>query len=127
MSGVLLDTHVALWLVADPGGLGERARSLLSTRPVWVSAVCLWEVAIKHQLGKLTMDADLAAALRGAGARELALNWSHASGYAATFLTHRDPFDRMLVTQARAAGLDFVTADRAILASDLPFVVDARL
>lgn len=126
MSGVLLDTHVALWLVGDPDRLGQRARSLLSTRPVWVSAVSLWEVAIKQQLGKLATDADLAATLRDAGVRELALSWPHAAGYAAATLAHRDPFDRMLVAQARSDSLDLLTADRAILASDLPFVLDAR-
>lgn len=126
MSGVLLDTHVALWLVGDPGRLGERVRSLLSAQPVWVSAVSLWEVAIKQQLGKLSTQADLPVALRDAGVRELAVNWRHAADYASASLAHRDPFDRMLVAQARREQLDFVTADRAILASDLPFVIDAR-
>lgn len=126
MTGVLLDTHVALWLVADPERLGEQTTALLSTQPIWVSAVSLWELAIKQQLGKLSVRADLASALRDSGVGELAMNWQHTGGYTDVELAHRDPFDRLLVAQARSEGLSFMTADRAILAANLPFVSDAR-
>jgi PIN domain nuclease of toxin-antitoxin system len=126
MTGVLLDTHVALWLVADPERLGEQTTALLSAQPSWVSAVSLWELAIKQQLGKLSVKTDVASALRDSGVGELALNWRHTAGYADVELAHRDPFDRLLVAQAHGEGLSFSTADRAILAANLPFVIDAR-
>ena len=126
MTGALLDTHVAVWLVADPDRLGQQTTSLLSAQPAWVSAVSLWELAIKQQLGKLEVKADLPAALRESGVRELAMSWQHTAGYGDVELAHRDPVDRLLLAQARSEGLSFLTADRAILAADLPFVVDAE-
>ena len=126
MSGVLLDTHVAMWLLGDPDRLGTRTRALLSTATVWVSAASVWEVAIKQQLGKLDLDADFTRALADSGVRELAVNWRHAQAHGAVELPHQDPFDAILVAQARDDGLRFLTADRAILAAGLPFVVDAR-
>ena len=54
------------------------------------------------------------------------MNWKHADEHVGVELAQRDPFDRILVAQARCEGLGFVTADRAILATGLPFVLDAR-
>jgi PIN domain nuclease of toxin-antitoxin system len=88
--------------------------------------VSVWEIAIKQQLGKLRVDVDLPEALRASGIGELKLSWEHANRYSDTELTNKDPFDRALVGQARSEGLQLVTADRAILAAQLPFVVDAR-
>lgn len=126
MSGLLLDTHVALWLLGAPHRLGARTTALLSAGTVWVSAASVWEVAIKQQLGNLRMDTDFAEALGSAGVRELPVNWRHARACGTAGLGHRDPFDAALVAQARDEGLQFVTVDRAILAAGLPFVVDAR-
>lgn len=126
MNGLLLDTHVALWLVADPERLGSKAKSLLMAQPVWASSVSLWEVAIKQQLGKLSIDGDLSVALRESGVGELPLSWGHSGEYADIALPNKDPFDRMLVGQARNEELRFLTADRTIVGAGLPFVVDAR-
>lgn len=126
MSGVLLDTHVALWLLGDPDRLGARTKARLASEPLWVSAASVWEVAIKQQLGRLSMDADFAQALADSGVRELAVAWRHAGSHDAVGLPHRDPFDAILVTQAHDEGLLFVTADRAILGAGLAFVTDAR-
>lgn len=125
MSGVLLDTHVALWLLGDPDKFGAKTRALLTAAPLWVSAASLWEVAIKSQLGKLTVDGDIAQALADSGVRELPITWRHTATYAAVDLPHRDAFDAMLVTQAREEGLRFLTVDRAILSAGLTFVTDA--
>lgn len=126
MNGLLLDTHVALWLVADPERLGPKVKTLLTAQPVWLSSVSLWEIAIKQQLGKLTVDGDFVKALKAAGVGELALSWSHGREYARVELPNKDPFDRMLVGQARSGGFRFVTADRVILSANLPFAIDAR-
>lgn len=126
MGGVLVDTHVVLWMLSDPERLGEQAKALLSDEPVWVSAASLWEIAIKQQVGKLQVRADPAAALAEAGVSELAVSWRHLDGYADLDLPHRDPFDRVLLNQARTEGLTLLTADRALLATGLNFVADAR-
>lgn len=126
MTGLLLDTHVALWFLSAPDRLGKQAKVLLSSRPIWLSSVSVWEIAIKQQLGKLRVDVDLPEALRASGIGELKLSWGHATRYSDIEITNKDPFDRALVGQARSEGLQLVTADRAILAAQLPFVVDAR-
>ena len=125
MSGVLLDTHVALWLLGEPDRLGAKTKALLATEPVWVSAASLWEVAIKSQLGKLTVAADITQALADSGVRELAIGWRHLEAYGAAALPHRDPFDAILVAQALHERLRFLTVDRAILSAGLPFVINA--
>ena len=126
MSGILLDTNAALWLADDSPRLGPTSRSLLQSQEVWVSAVSLWEVAIKQASGKLRLDGDLSGALRLAGVRELAMSWAHPALLAEIELPHRDPFDRMLVAQAKTQSLLFLTADRAILGAGLPFARNAR-
>lgn len=125
MSGVLLDTHVALWLLGAPDRFGAKTRALLTADPLWVSAASLWEVAIKSRLGRLTLDGDIAQALADSGVRELPVTWRHITAYGEVDLPHRDPFDAILVSQAREEGFRFLTVDRAILSAGLPFVADA--
>lgn len=126
MSGVLLDTHVVLWLLADHPSLGERSRSRILSEPAWVSAAAMWEVSIKQSAGKLALDGDVTAACAEAGLRQLAVTWAHAAAYGEVELEHRDPFDRMHVAQAAVEGLSLLTADRKILDAGLAGVLDAR-
>lgn len=127
MSGVLLDTHVLLWLLTDDPSLGEGARATISGAPtVLVSSASVWEIELKRQLGKFTMPVDWFRALAQSGVKELPITWQHASSITLDRLDHRDPFDTMLVSQALSDGLQFLTADRAILSHDLPGVLDAR-
>lgn len=126
MAGVLVDTHVVLWMLGEPERLGKQAKAMLSDQPVWVSAASLWEVAIKVQVGKLVVRANLAQALADAGVGELPVSWRHLDDYAEVDLPHRDPFDRVLLNQARTESLTLLTADRMLLAAGLDFVADAR-
>lgn len=124
---MLLDTHVALWLLADDPSLGPRARGLVRGAPsVHVSAASVWEIEIKRELGKLDAPDDLVDVLARSGVAALPITWAHARATPRTGLGHRDPFDRMLVAQARAERLVLLTADRRILAEQLPDVADAR-
>lgn len=126
--GVLLDTHVLLWVLDGAREISQRLVALLnSERPVYFSAVSMVEVAIKAQRGTLPELGNLAPPLREAGFRELPLD--SASAEAMTRfpgLAGHDPFDRMLVGQAAAHTLDFETADRKLLALGLPHINDAE-
>lgn len=118
---LLLDTHVLLWtLQGDPRVHPDRSRAIEEADEVYVSAATIWEVAIKRALGKLRLERDLMEAAREAGCLPLAVTWAHGDAVAALPLLHGDPFDRLLIAQARVEGLTLVTDDRTILRYDVP-------
>ncbi len=100
---LLLDTHVLIWWLADPGRLSVRAREAIGDggNIVFVSAVSVWEMAIKAGLGKLRRPDDLDAQMKRERFQELPLRHAHAQAVAQLQMLHRDPFDRMLIAQAR--------------------------
>ena len=87
---------------------------------VWISAVSVWELAIKREAGKLEAPDDLEEAVKSYGYAELPVTFRHAELAASLPLHHRDPFDRMLVAQAQAEGLTLVTNDSLITLYDVP-------
>ena len=117
----LLDTSTLLWALESPERLSPRARRLVDAGENIVSVASFWEVVIKTQKGLLTI-ADLATWWRRAtelvAARVLPIRASHVTALAALPMLHKDPFDRILIAQAVAEGLDFVTNDEPI--SDYP-------
>ena len=118
---ILLDTQMAIWALTDTKRLSGRARSLIAdeSNEVFVSAVSVWEIAIKFALAKRTgappfsgavaLDAFLAA-----GYRMLNVTPRHAAGVDGLPPLHTDPFDRMLIAQARHEPLRLLTADAAL-------------
>lgn len=114
-----MDTQAWLWWVLDDARLGRTAREIIATgRPV-LSVVSSWEVAIKVSLGKLDADLrELMAVADRQGVERLALTEEHVLEVAVLPQHHRDPFDRMLIAQARAEGVGLLTADRALAAYD---------
>jgi PIN domain nuclease of toxin-antitoxin system len=110
---LLLDTHVALWAIADSKQLSKPARAkMIEATEVYVSAASVWEVAIKRALGKINIDAQtFADAARDSGFKSLAITDRHAAGVQALPLHHADPFDRLLIAQAMAEPLRLLTAD----------------
>jgi PIN domain nuclease of toxin-antitoxin system len=117
---LLLDAHVVIeWLSDDPA-LSDDTKTLIDDEPeVYVSAATIWELAIKQTLGKLKEPADLPERVRYAEFRELPITFEHAISAGRLPLIHRDPFDRMLVAQARCEGLTLVTRDTAIQKYDV--------
>ena len=113
---LLLDTHVVLWALAEPAKLARPARSALedAQNEVLVSVVSAWEIAIKRSLGKLDAPDDLESAIWMQGFEPLLLTFNHAEQAGLLPPHHRDPFDRMLIAQARAEGLVLVTRDSNI-------------
>lgn len=117
----LLDSHVLLWWLEDSPILSRTLRETLAaprTR-VLVSAVSVWEIGIKQALGKLKAPESVVDTLQDEGFEELAITARHAEAAARLPSLHRDPFDRMLVAQARVDGLVLVTHDEAIQAYDV--------
>jgi PIN domain nuclease of toxin-antitoxin system len=111
---LLLDTHVWLWWLGDDRRLGRRARQALGNprSEVYVSAASAWEIAIKMSLGKLRVQkADLEAEIAANGFLELPIKTRHALEAGRLAPVHEDPFDRMLVAQARVEDLAVVSAN----------------
>jgi len=109
---LLLDTHVVLWWLADDPALPDQIKDRLDHEAdVRVSAATIWEIAIKQALGKIVAPADLPERVRDSGFRELPIGFAHAMAAGRLPPIHRDPFDRMLVAQARREGLTLVTRD----------------
>lgn len=123
---LLLDTHAALWWVADDPRYGPDAAAHLDSpeHEVLVSAVVVWEVATKAALGKLDAPGDLGRVLRDAGARELPVRIRHAEALRQLPMHHRDPFDRMLIAQAVVERATVISADTAFDAYGVPRIWD---
>ena len=115
---LLLDTHVALWLVRDAPELSPRMRRLIDeAERVLLSAVSMWEVQIKVALGKLALDPQrLESQLLATGLQPLPLTWAHTRALQRLPGLHRDPFDRMLVAQALTEPLHLLTHDAQLAA-----------
>lgn len=115
---LLLDTHTFLWWLADDPRLGEAEREAIgdALNDVYLSAASVWEIEIKQALGRLRTPEPASAAALRLGVRELAITFEHAESTAALPNLHRDPFDRLLVAQARVESLALVTRDPAIRA-----------
>jgi len=111
----LLDTHAFLWWLQGDSRLSPRARSVLE-RPdseVFVSAATAWEITTKARLGRLPGASDVAAdvlgAVLGQGFTPLDISTIHAQRAGSLPGHHQDPWDRMLIAQAQAEGLAFVS------------------
>lgn len=116
---VLLDTHVLLWTLEGNPRLGANAAATLEdpANECWVSAVSLWEIAIKSSLGRLQLArplVELEGLIAGAGLRLLSITPRHAVAYANTPATGPDPFDRLLLAQCEVETLRLLSADRAL-------------
>lgn len=120
----LLDTHVFLWMLADPGRLSAPARQAIQNpnHTVFVSAVTSVEIAIKRALGKLEAPAHLGHHITSRGLIELPLHYAHGEALQDLPPHHQDPFDRMLIAQARHERLTLITHDRKFEAYDLPIL-----
>lgn len=120
---LLLDTQVVLWSLSAPDRLSNAATIAIvdPTNSVDVSVASLWELSIKQSIGKLTVDGNLREHLVRQRYSELPVLGVHALAVRDLPLHHRDPFDRLLIAQARE-GLTLVTADHAMSAYDVPIM-----
>ena len=128
---VLLDTHVWIWCRAEPDRLSGRVRRIIESprTAVYFSAASAWELAIKSDAGRLRLPESpeqvLSASLEEDRFEELPIRLRHALMTTTLPPLHGDPFDRLLIAQARCERLTLVTADERVLAYGGP-VTDAR-
>jgi PIN domain nuclease of toxin-antitoxin system len=121
---LLLDTHALLALLSSDYPLSPIARTAMEkpdTRLI-ASAVSVWEIAIKRSVGRLDAPDDVIERIEQAETELLAITARHAHATGALPLHHRDPFDRLLIAQAKLERCAIVTSDRAIGAYDVPVV-----
>lgn len=116
---LLLDTHVALWAITDSPKLPKKARELIASpkSSVWISAATVWEIAIKHSLGRGDMPVSSQDALRyfrDSGYRFLPIEPEHAAAVEDLPAHHADPFDRLLVAQALVEPMRLMTHDSIV-------------
>jgi PIN domain nuclease of toxin-antitoxin system len=114
---ILLDTHAFLWWDSNPEKLGKTAAELLSQpeNTVYVSVVSAWEIQIKKQLGKLSLAVPLAELMESQQQVNeinlLPVQLNHVLALDELPVHHKDPFDRLLIAQAKTEVLDIITAD----------------
>lgn len=115
---LLIDTHIALWLMRDAPELNAAARNIIkSADEVFFSSASMWEAAIKASVGKLPLDpVRFEEQLLLAGIQPLAVTWAHCLKLRELPPHHRDPFDRMLIAQALSEPLHLLTHDAALAA-----------
>jgi PIN domain nuclease of toxin-antitoxin system len=110
---VLLDTHALLWALQGSDELSTTARETIVSlqNEVLVSSASAWEIAIKCALGKLEAPRELGAAIDDAGFVRRLIGFEDCEKLQSLPPHHRDPFDRMLVSQALVDGIPIVTRD----------------
>lgn len=124
---LLLDTHVVLWELSGSREVGPKARAAIADASELVfSVVSFAEIGVKAAVGKLTVPADLHDQVLATGVRVLGLSPADGLAVGELPLHHRDPFDRLLIAQARREGLAMVTADARIAEYDLEVIDAAR-
>ena len=116
---LLLDTHLLLWAASAPERLSPKARGLLlaADNQLLFSSASLWEIIIKRSLGRSDFNVDprrLWRMLLVNGYRELSITSEHTIAVDNLPTLHKDPFDRILVAQARVEGLLLLTVDKKL-------------
>ncbi len=113
----LLDTHIWLWMIAEPQRFSAGTAALLEdqTNQLLLSVASSWEIAIKFSLGKLSLPSSpekyVSAQIEKTGVTPLSIEHSHALRVATLEPHHRDPFDRLLIAQAELERATMLTAD----------------
>lgn len=118
---LLLDTHVAIWAMTDRPRIKPHGLAMIAdtANTVFVSTASIWEIAIKHPLGKRQGAPPFSATeaighFANAGFTMLDITSAHAAAVEALALLHRDPFDRLLVAQALTEPMRLLTADARV-------------
>ena len=119
---LLLDTHILLWWLDDSPELSSQARNAVvdTDNLIILSAVVIWEIRIKQALGKLMIAQNFYEVIKKQAFEMLPITSDHAYAVGELPEHHRDPFDRMLIAQARFEGLTVVTHDAIFKKYQIP-------
>ncbi len=117
---LLLDTHVVLWWMTSSPDLPEPVREAIAAEDLaFVSVASIWETGLKQPLGKLRAPENVAARIADSGFQVAPITAAHAIAASALPWHHRDPFDRIMIAQAKVEGLTLVTSDRFVAKYDV--------
>lgn len=118
---ILLDTHYLLWWLGATPELSAQARDIISepANLIFFSVASLWELRIKEEVGKIDLPDSFAEALARQSFEALPITVNHTEALRGLPLHHRDPFDRMLVAQAKTDRLTILTRDQAVARYDV--------
>ena len=113
---LLLDSCTILWWLTEPRQLGKKVYQLIADtdNEVFISVVSLWELSIKHSLKRLEIPHNFIEILRTESMRILSIEAQHALAIMDLPMIHQDPFDRMLIAQAKCEDLLLITKDSVI-------------
>lgn len=113
----LLDTHVILWWLSEPKKIKPKANKIIADKEnkIFLSSASFWEMAIKKTLGRLTLPHNLIETLISEGFETLPITPEDGLGVADLPLLHTDPFDRLLIIQAKLKDLVLITKDKIIM------------
>lgn len=116
MKRLLLDTHIFVWAMEDSHNLSKDIKSSITDpqNKIYVSVASVWEIAIKRKKEKIRLNFDVKLSIKSAGFEIIPIQAEHALNTEKLPLYHTDPFDRMLISQAKAEGLTLVTGDRIL-------------
>ena len=114
---VLIDTHVYLWWLDNPKFLSTKAIKLIENpkNTIFISAAVSWEIAIKTSIGKLEVPSTVMNYIEEEGFVELPITVKHTNALLSLESYHKDPFDRILIAQAKVEKLVFITRDEMSL------------
>lgn len=118
----LLDTHIIIWWLTDPKRIAAKASKIISDKEnsIFISTASLWEMAIKKSLGRLTLPRNIVEILQTEGFQIIPIGHEEALGISDLPFVHQDPFDRILVMQAKLYNYVLITRDKNIM--DYPVV-----
>ncbi|CAN5687405.1 type II toxin-antitoxin system VapC family toxin [soil metagenome] len=120
---LLLDTHVVLWELEGSRRVSPAAQEAIErATELMFSVVSFAEIGVKAAIGKVSVPRDLSQHVMRSGVQILRLDADHGLAVAELPMHHRDPFDRLLIAQARSEQLTIVTADRRIADYDVPLI-----
>lgn len=130
MTRYLLDTNIFLWAFMEPARVPSAIATLLQTpnasQKVYLSTASAWEIVIKHSLGKLTLplpvEEYIPSRAQMAGLATLPITQPHTLAVATLPPLHKDPFDRLLVAQAKYESMTLLTADKMLPGYGIPVI-----
>lgn len=123
---ILIDTHILLWALYKKTELSETAQKLITEKDsiVYVSLASIWEIEIKHSIGKLNVFAfEVLKDSKEANFKILSIKSEHILGLEELEYIHRDPFDRLLISQAQTEGMKLLTSDSKIEKYNKDFII----